>query len=61
MKAKKKNRIIDEAISFIHIMSEDTVSEKEGNNIIKKLWRIKFCNLHDVVGQSEQLNFVPKK
>ena len=50
MKKKKQNRIINEAIAFIYIMSNGTVSQKEGKNIIKKLWKVKFCNLHFVSG-----------
>lgn len=45
MKQKKVEQIINEAIGFIHLMSDDTVSEKEGKKIIKRLQKVKFCNL----------------
>jgi len=48
MKNKKKDKIITEAIKFIGLMSNDTVSEMDGKKLIKKLKKIKFCNLHIV-------------
>lgn len=48
MKDKKRDKIVNEAIAFIHVMSEDTVSENEGKKLIKKLWQIKLCNKHFV-------------
>lgn len=41
MKQKKVERIINEAIGFIHLMSDDTVSNKEGKRVIKQLQRVK--------------------
>lgn len=54
MKNKKIRKIVNEAIGFIHLMSEGTVSEKEGKRVIKRLQKVKFCNLH-FVGNNEAL------
>jgi len=54
MKQKKIERIINEAIGFIHLMSDDTVSKKAGKRVIKRLHKVKFCNLH-FVGNNEAL------
>ena len=50
MKNKKIRKIVNEAIGFIHLMSDNTVSEKEGKKVIKRLQKVKFCNLHFVNG-----------
>lgn len=55
MKKRKVEKIINEAIGFIHLMSDDTVSKKEGKRVIKRLRKVKFCNLH-IVSNNEALD-----
>lgn len=55
MEEKTFDEIMYKAIKFIVKMSNDTVSEEDGKQVIKELEQIKFCNLHFVTNRALKL------
>jgi len=60
MNEKELEEVIYKAVKFITAMSNDTVSEDDGKQVIKQLEQIKFCNLHFVMPRSIHYNDIDR-